>query len=181
MVLIVGWGGGQTQDLGEVAPTVCPNCHNQVFLHYIKSQKAFSVFFVPIVPYGGSAYLACPICKMALPLTDAQLGAVERMRNSTQRFRRRMDSEAAYRVAVERFWGSIGRAPSGSQIFQAAPSIPPPAALAATPPAATPPAAAAAAVAPTLADQLASLAELHADGHLTDDQFETAKRRLLEG
>ena len=35
MVVIFGWGGGQAKDLGEIAPTTCPNCHNHVFLHHI--------------------------------------------------------------------------------------------------------------------------------------------------
>ncbi len=32
MVVVFGWGTGEAQDLGEVAPTTCPNCHNEVFL-----------------------------------------------------------------------------------------------------------------------------------------------------
>ena len=42
MVVIMGWGGGDTKDLGEVAPASCPNCHNQVFLHQLHSTKQFS-------------------------------------------------------------------------------------------------------------------------------------------
>ena len=38
MVIIFGWGRGEAQDRGEVVPTVCPNCHNQVYLHEIQSQ-----------------------------------------------------------------------------------------------------------------------------------------------
>jgi hypothetical protein len=171
MVLIVGWGGGNTQDLGEVAPTVCPNCHNSVFLHYIRSQKQFSVYFVPIAQYGGNAYLACPICKMALPIQGEQLGAVESMRASTQRFRRGVDSEGVYRVAVGRFWAALGVAPSGAQVLRPPPAIPPPAAVA---PAPTGPS-----TGPSLPDQLTAIAKLHDDGLLTDDEFATAKQRLL--
>ena len=35
MVLIFGFGSGQPRDLGEVAPTTCPNCHNEVYLHHV--------------------------------------------------------------------------------------------------------------------------------------------------
>ena len=42
MVVIFGWGAGEARDLGEVAPLVCPNCHNQVFLHQIHSEKPVS-------------------------------------------------------------------------------------------------------------------------------------------
>ena len=48
MVLIFGWGAGQAQDFGEVAPTTCPVCHNEVFLHHVKSDKSFSLYFIPL-------------------------------------------------------------------------------------------------------------------------------------
>jgi len=166
MILIVGWGGGVTQDLGEVAPTVCPRCHNEVFLHEIRSNKQFSVYFVPIVPYDSNAYLACPICHTGMPLKADQIGAAERMRATTQRFRRRRLEEPAYRVAIERFWATFGLAPSGAQVLHPAPTIPPPVDPARV---------------PSLPDQLAGIAKLHADGLLTDDQFAAAKRRVLEG
>ena len=52
MVLIFGAGPGKPEDLGEVAPTICPNCHNEVFLHLIRSTKRVSLYFVPVMPYG---------------------------------------------------------------------------------------------------------------------------------
>jgi hypothetical protein len=175
MVLFVGWGGGVTQDLGEVAPTICPNCHNHVFLHHVHADKRISLYFVPMVPYASDAYLACPICRSGVHLKPEQVPAVDRMRASTARFRRGLVDEPAYRVAVERFWGALGVAPSGAQVLHPSPTIPPPAIPAAVPgvPAPPPPAA--------LSDQLAGLARLHADGLLTDDEFAAAKRRVLEG
>jgi len=35
MVVIFGFGPGSPEDQGGVAPCVCPNCHNQVFLHHV--------------------------------------------------------------------------------------------------------------------------------------------------
>jgi len=174
MVLIVGWGGGVTQDLGEVAPTVCPRCHNAVFLHEIRSDKKFSVYFVPIYQYENNAYLACPICHTGVQLGPGQIGAADRMRVTTKQFRQRRLDEPTYRAAVERFWATLGVAPSGNQVLHAAPTIPPPAAPGTT--VAMPASAAAAGV----ADQIADLAKLHADGILSDEEFATAKRRVLE-
>ena len=73
MVLIMGWGGGRTRDLGPVAPATCPNCHNDVYLHQVRSDKQFSLYFVPLASYGNNEYLACPICQhgMALPASSA--------------------------------------------------------------------------------------------------------------
>jgi hypothetical protein len=40
MGVIFGFGPGGQDDLGAVAPSVNPNCHNQVFLHYVRSNEA---------------------------------------------------------------------------------------------------------------------------------------------
>ena len=171
MVLIMGWGGGETQDLGEVVPIVCPKCHNRVYLHHIRSDKRISLYFVPIFPYENNAYLACPICRFGVMLNKDQGGIVERMRASTAQFRRGGIGEPAYRVAVERFLGQVGLDGAGTQVLQPSPTIPASVAV----PAAAP------ATSASLPDQLASIAKLHADGLLTDDEFATAKARLLGG
>ena len=172
MILIVGWGSGVTQDLGETVPVVCPNCHNHVFLHEIRSNKSISVYFVPVVPYASNAYLACPICRFGLQLKPDQVATAETMRARTGRFRRGLEPEPGYRVAVDRFLRTVGVAPSGAQVLAPPPAIPPPAAVGQVAPPAP---------ASSLADQLASLARLRGDGLLTEDEFATAKRRLLGG
>ena len=60
VVVIFGFGPGSPDDQGEVAPCVCPNCHNQVFLHHVRSKKSVRLYFVPVVPYGTDDYLVCP-------------------------------------------------------------------------------------------------------------------------
>ena len=96
MVLIFGWGAGQAQDLGEVAPTTCPNCHNEVFLHHIRSDKHVSLYFIPLVPYGSNEYLACPICRHGLQIHPGQQTAVARMHATTNAFRTRAMTLEAY-------------------------------------------------------------------------------------
>src|SRR5208282_4001884 len=54
MVVIFGFGPGRQEDLGEVAACVCPNCHNQVLLHHVRSKKSVRLCFVPVVPTGGT-------------------------------------------------------------------------------------------------------------------------------
>jgi hypothetical protein len=166
-VLIIGWGGGVTQDLGEVAPTICPHCHNPVFLHQITSNKQISLYFVPIVPYASNVYLACPICHSGVQLQPAQIPAADHMRGTTRLYRHHALDETAYRAAVTRFWASLGMAPSGDQVLHPSPTIPPPPSSPVAQPA-------------QLAEQLAGIGKLHADGLLTDDQFAAAKRRILE-
>ena len=87
MVVIFGWGGGKTKDMGEIAPTTCPKCHNQVYLHHVSSDKEFSLYFIPLANYGSSEYLLCPICRNGLQVTPAGRSAVTSMGSATRLFR----------------------------------------------------------------------------------------------
>ena len=174
MVVIFGWGGGSTKDLGEVAPTTCPRCHNQVFLHHVSSDKQFSLYFVPLASYGGTEYLLCPVCRNGLQLQPAQRQAVTAMESATRVFRRGGLPPDAYQARVDRFWAQLGVDQGGTQVLRPAPTIPPPAT-------AGPDAPAGGAATPPLAEQLAQLGELRTAGVLTDDVFAAAKRRLLGG
>jgi hypothetical protein len=167
MVVIFGWGAGEARDFGEVAPTTCPNCHNQVFLHHIRSDKHVSLYFVPVVPYGSDEYLACPICRAGIRIHPAQRGAVTRMQAATSAYRRRVITVEAYQPSVERFWRELGMDPSGRQVLHPTATVPPPEAAAVEPRS-------------SFAGQLERLGELHAEGVLTDEEFAAAKRRLLE-
>jgi uncharacterized protein YbaR (Trm112 family) len=172
MVIIFGWGSGEAQDLGEVAPVVCPNCHNDVFLHDIKSEKRVSLFFVPLASYGTNEYLACPICRHGVEVRPEHRGAIDRMRAATKLYRRGQLLESFYRPQVVQFWRRVGIAPTGEQVIQAAATIPAPAVSSAP--------TQGAAQAPSVADQLSSYAKLHADGVLTDEEFSAIKRQLLD-
>lgn len=169
MVLIVGWGGGKAQDLGEIAPVTCPNCNNAVFLHRIRSEKRISLFFVPIAPYGSNEYLACPICRHGLQVEPEQRAAIDDMRTVTALFRRGTIPPDQYSIKVDRFWQKLAVASAGRHAVHPAPTMPQPSAVRTVPPIAAQP----------IADQLHGLAELHANGVLTDDEFATAKRHVL--
>jgi Short C-terminal domain len=200
-MVIFGFGRDQTDDQGEVAPGVCPNCHNQVFLHHVRSKKHVSLYFVPVVPYGTEDYLVCPICSRGLQLSSSQLPYVRSMSGATASFRRRRLPEAQYMAQVERFWhqlgvglapGRPGAAPPAPPAQAAPPAAPPsyaPAAAPAGPPPGrpappgaipTPPPAAAAEDETSWISQLQRLAQLRDQGVLSDAQYEAAKRRVLE-
>ena len=127
MVLIFGWGGGKSQDFGEVAPTTCPVCHNEVFLHHVKSDKSFSLYFIPLATYGSDEYLVCPICHNGLQLDPGKRGAVGVMRANTQAFRQRTMTLEAYRPLVDRFWRELGLDALGTQVLRPTATVPPPA------------------------------------------------------
>lgn len=174
MVVIFGWGRGETQDRGDVAPIVCPNCHNQVYLREIRSQKQVSLYFVPMATYGSDEYLACPICRHGLEVPPQQRSAVDAMVAATRMVRTGKLAPDAYRAQAERFLGQMGMATAIVPAAAPPASGPIPAGTGGSTPAST------AGSAPPLADRLARLGELHAAGVLTDDEFAAAKRRILE-
>ena len=116
VVVIFGWGAGEAKDLGEIAPTTCPNCRNQVFLHHIQTKKQVSLYFIPMASYGGTEYLSCPICRHGIKLAAQHQTALKSMRSATVLYRKGGLAEAAYRASVERFWAVLAspRQDSGS-------------------------------------------------------------------
>jgi len=192
-MVIFGFGRDQSDDQGEVAPGVCPNCHNQVFLHHVRSKKHVSLYFVPVVPYGTEDYLVCPVCSRGLQLSSSQLPYVRSMSGATASFRRRRLPEAQYLAQVERFWRQLGvglapprpgAPPPAPPVPAAPPGAPPPSAPAApagpAPGRPAPPPAATAGDEASWVAQLQKLAQLHDQGVLSDADYEAAKRRVLE-
>jgi hypothetical protein len=184
MVVIFGFGAGQPEDLGEAVATVCPNCHNQVVLHHVRSKKKVSLYFVPLVPYGTDDYLVCPVCSRGMQLSQTQVPHVAPMKRATAAFRAGRLSEANYAAQADRFWRAMGVHVTGQPVASgpAAAPAPPPAAPAPVPPA-TP---AGGQPSPGAADetswmaQLRKLAKLHEEGVLSDAHYESAKRRILD-
>jgi hypothetical protein len=185
MVVIFGFGAGQPEDLGETVATVCPNCHNQVVLHHVRSKKKVSLYFVPVVPYGTDDYLVCPVCSRGMQLNRTQLPHVAPMKRVTASFRAGRLNEADYAAQADRFWRAMGVHVTGQPVATAGPAAAPapPPSTPAPPPPATP---AAAQPSPAAADetswmaQLQKLAKLHEEGVLSDAHYESAKRRILD-
>jgi len=127
VVLIFGWGHGPVDDRGDVAPLRCPNCHNDVFLHHVRSTKRVSLFFVPVMPYGTDEYLVCPVCGRGLPIALQHRSTVEAMRAATSAFRAGRIAELDYRARVDGFWRTMGvTLPAGAVIAGGASSAPGP-------------------------------------------------------
>jgi hypothetical protein len=55
-----------------VVPITCPNCRNDVFLHYYISSRWFSLFFQPVFPYKRRHLLLCPICGRGAEMSREQ-------------------------------------------------------------------------------------------------------------
>jgi hypothetical protein len=159
-------------DRGEVAPIRCPNCHNDVFLHLVRSTKEVSLYFVPVMPYGTDEYLVCRVCGHGLHVALEHQSAVEGMRAATLLFREGRITEPDYRARIDRFWQTMGVALQTGTISAAGAARPAPG-----------PTSGPVDPAPfeaSLADRLTELARLRAEGILTDEEFDAAKRHLLE-
>jgi len=179
MVVIFGFGPGSPEDQGEVAPCVCPNCHNQVFLHHVRSKKSVRLYFVPVVPYGTDDYLVCPVCSRGLQVSGAQLRHVRSMSGATASFRAGRLPQARYMAQAERFWRQLGVNPAGQQVLTPAhPGNPGPPRPATPVRSAAPPLAADDQT--SWISQLHRLAQLHDQGVLSDTAYAAAKRRILE-
>jgi len=181
VVVIFGFGPGSPEDQGEVAPCVCPNCHNQVFLHHVRSKKSVRLYFVPVVPYGTDDYLICPVCSRGLQVSDAQLRHVRSMSAATASFRAGRLPQTRYMAQAEGFWRQLGLNPAGQQpLTPASPNSPVPArpatAVMSAVPAPPPP--------PddhtSWISQLHQLAQLHHQGVLSDAAYAAAKERILK-
>ena len=172
MVIIFGWGSGEAQDFGEVAPIVCPNCHNEVFLHHIKSNKQVSLFFVPLASYGNNEFLACPICRHGIEVGPGHKRAIDQIRAATKLHRSGQLRDDFYWPQVEQFWARVGVTPSGQPVAGPAAGAASQGGLAAASAATAEPQA-------SIRTQLEGYAKLHADGVLSDEEFAAIKRRLL--
>jgi len=191
MVVIFGFGPGKQEDLGEAVQIVCPNCHNQVILHHVRSKKTVRLYFVPVVPYGTDDYLVCPVCSRGMQLSQKQVPHVASVKRATAAFRAGRLSEADYAAQADRFWRAMGVHVTGQPVAgspaaaaparpNAAAPVPPPAPAPPAGPAATAQSPPAAAGETSWMAQLQKLAKLHEEGVLSDAHYESAKRRVLE-
>jgi hypothetical protein len=182
-VVIFGFGPGKSEDLGEVVLCVCPNCHNQVFLHHVRSKKSVRLYFVPVVPYGTDDYLVCPVCSRGIQVKHAQLSDLRLMSDATASLRAGRLTQAAYMAQVERFWRQLGVNLAGQQPSAPAAPVAPAATAPATParsPSPAQPPDVEADDQSSWMGQLRQLARLHDQGALSDTDFAAAKRRILD-
>jgi hypothetical protein len=56
--------------IGPAEERTCTHCHNTRFWLLKKESQWFSLFFIPLIPFGTKHLLQCPICGMAEQLTQ---------------------------------------------------------------------------------------------------------------
>jgi hypothetical protein len=65
------------------------------------SNKAFRLFFVPIIPYGKKHYLMCPTCNKGRQLDAAGVALVPRAMEVTGRFRTGQPTHEQYTAELD--------------------------------------------------------------------------------
>ncbi len=66
------------QTIGPAEERICPRCNNQRFWILKKSSQWFSLFFIPLIPFGSKYFMQCPICGEAEFLSKEQFVAKEK-------------------------------------------------------------------------------------------------------
>lgn len=70
MLIIFGFRNS-TQSLG-LALATCPHCGRRAAQRVDRNKRAFSVFFIPLVPLGSSYSATCTACAATMRLTRGQ-------------------------------------------------------------------------------------------------------------
>jgi hypothetical protein len=125
-VIIFGFGRGRPKDLGEVAPSKCPNCLRDVVFRHISVTRWFSLFFIPLIPFSTKHWLLCPVCTRGPQLDQAQRQAVDHMAEVTATRSANQVSHQAYWAEVSSFWQAITGRQANQQLPPETPSLPPP-------------------------------------------------------
>ena len=70
-MLIFGFGRVRFKDMGADRPVVCENCHNEVQYRFLEKKTWFTLFFIPIIPYGSAKLVVCPVCNYGVEMAPA--------------------------------------------------------------------------------------------------------------
>jgi hypothetical protein len=108
MLLIFGMRN-RAHEHGPCVAATCPRCHNEVVLSYLVVTRWFTLFFVPLIPFGRRRMLICPICSWQREVPkEAEPLALE-MVDITARWKAHELSDDEYARRVEAFWSFTSR------------------------------------------------------------------------
>lgn len=77
-MIVFGWGHRKGKVVGPVHKQRCARCQQEDFWELHEFKDYASLFFVPLIPYKTLYAMVCPVCQLALELTDPD--EVERVR-----------------------------------------------------------------------------------------------------
>jgi hypothetical protein len=130
MLLIFGMRN-RAHEHGPCVAATCPRCHNAVALSYVVVTRWFTLFFIPVIPFGRRRMLLCPICGWQREVTRQAEPLALEMIGITSQWKAHQLSDDEYARRVDAFWSFTGHdARDASQAPEppGAPPAPPPAA-----------------------------------------------------
>ena len=97
---------------GPCVAATCPRCHNEVVLEYAVVTRWFTLFFIPVIPFGRRRVLVCPICswQREVPVKSEPL-ALE-MIGITASWKAQQLDDAEYSRRVDAFWSFTSHDPA---------------------------------------------------------------------
>ncbi len=95
MFILFGWGKTTTKNLGPVFENLCTNCNRKEYWSLVRVRVWFTLFFIPVIPYGIKHFLLCPVCEYGIkldrqkydelrPIAEANDALVNGRNNQTQ-------------------------------------------------------------------------------------------------
>lgn len=76
MFFIFGWGHLTRKQYDSGIERECQQCHNHVRMALLNLKKWFTLFFIPVIPYGPEYFLVCPSCGHAVKLNKTQFDEI---------------------------------------------------------------------------------------------------------
>ncbi len=80
MFIIWGFGKRTRKVVGKVGARMCNYCNREGVWQLVIVRTWFTLFFIPIIPYGKSYQISCPNCKSFFELSKEQF---ESLRDQT--------------------------------------------------------------------------------------------------
>ena len=126
MLLIFGMRNRVRQHGACVAAT-CPRCHNEVVLTYLVVTRWFTLFFLPVIPFGRRRHLVCPICSWQREIPAKSEPLALEMIGITTSWKAHQLDDADYARRVDAFWSFISHDPASANAPEPPTAPPPPA------------------------------------------------------
>ena len=73
--MILFWGSkGYVKELGHTQSSIeCGHCNNTDTWEIVETGRKFTLYWIPLFPYGKSYYVSCPVCKYGHEIEKSEI------------------------------------------------------------------------------------------------------------
>jgi hypothetical protein len=101
-MIIFGWGRVTKKQYGPTMAMKCPNCNNDTWLQLYRYRKWLTLFFIPVIPYSSTHFLACSVCSQGMELSGEQVRRAKQLNTLTTGLFNQEISKDDYRRQVDK-------------------------------------------------------------------------------